>query len=548
MHTRVTNLIIVFAVLFIGISSKAFYEQIINGPKYAQMSLSSRIIDFPGEEYVRGDILDCHNVSLTDTRTETNIVVFPQLIKEHDVLLKKIKKEIPEIYPKFTNLKPYYRNHIKIYPDPFTIKTNEEDIIDTISAWDEKGIMTLPVKTRYGEYSTATNIVGCLGYKDKGTYREGLLGIEQKWEKKLRGEKAEEIISPIMDGRGNLLEGLGFRNIMIEKDKKRVDVVLTIDSQIQRVAEEALDKYNVIKGSVVVLNIENGDILAAASRPALDQKKPNFTDQKERVIDYKVYPGSVFKVLTAAAILEEGLVTPDSTFDCTGESSLSHVTCPREHGHLTMTEAMARSCNTTFVHYGLQLGPNKLKEYIIDKFGIKPVKGKALNSNNARANGIIGQEIFKTSPLEIANIMATIARNGSHQDIEDVWNKRLIKGLITSEGYENLSKKPIFTKIYSDTTARELKNMLAETNKNGSGKRAWIEEYGSAGKTGTPQTDKADEYLAWYAGYAPLENPKWAIAVLIEEKESKSKEELQGGRDAGPIFKHIIDTILKFEK
>lgn len=548
MKKRITSIIIIFSILMLGIIGKAFYEQVINGPKYAKMSLNSRIIDFSGEEYLRGDILDRYNISLTDTRTETNIVVFPQLIKDPDSLLKKVRKEIPEIYPQFRELKPYYKNRIKIYPDPFTIDTEKEEVIDIVSSWDEQGIMALPIEKRYGEHATATNIVGCLGYKGKGTYLEGLLGIEKKWEDKLRGEKAQEVISPIIDGKGNLLEGLGFRNMIIEKDKNRVDVVLTIDSRIQRIAEEALNEYKIVKGSVVVLNIENGEILAAASSPALDQKNPDFSDQKDRALAYKVYPGSVFKVITAAAALEEKLVQPETDFNCTGKSQESHVTCPSVHGHLTFTDAMARSCNTAFVDYGLKLGPDKLEEYISDKFGIQKVAGKKLNSKNAIANGIIGQEIYKTSPLEVANIMATIARGGQHQAIEDIWNERLVKGMITSTGYQDLRKKGVFKKIYSDTTAIQLKEMLIETNKNGSGKGAWIEDFGSAGKTGTPQTDKEDEYLAWYSGFAPLQNPKWAVAVLVEEKENKAKKDLLGGVDASPIFKYIVDRILEFDK
>lgn len=544
MNKRILALLFLFTLIFTGIGFKAFFEQIIMGPYYAQKALSSRTINFPGEEYERGDILDCNGISLTDTRVETNVVVFPKLIENPKEILEKFKNELPEIDIDLKDIKPYYRNNKKIYPDSFNIRTNEEEVIDIINSWEEKGVLALPVKIRYGVNSIATNIVGCLGYKGKAMYQKGILGIEEKWENKLKGDKPERLVSPIMDARGNILNGLGYRDIPLGKDPKRADVMLTIDSRIQRIVEEVMDEYKVSKGGICVLNVENGEILAAASRPRLNQNNPTNYNQIERVIDYKVYPGSVFKVITAAAALEEGIVTPKTMFHCDGTSTLSHVGCPRPHGDLSFTDAMKRSCNITFVKVGLQLGREKLKDYIIDRFGVECVPNKELNSKNACANGIIGQEIFKTSPLEMANIMATIARNGYHQQIEDPWNTRLVKAVKTNKGLEEIKHAPIFKRIYGDKTAKSLRKMLEETNKNGSGKRAWIKDVGSAGKTGTPQTDKKDEFLAWYVGYAPLNNPKWAIAVLIEEKDNLSKSNLQGGRHAGPIFKDIIDKII----
>jgi len=553
MQKRLIAILILFTILFLGITSKTFYEQVVMGPIYAHKSLEIRTKQFPAEEYIRGDILDCNGISLTDAAYRPTIVLFPRLIHNAASFIEKVNKQLPELNLNFKDIKPCYRNGSKIYPDPFIINLNKNsNYSEIISSWNEPGIAVLPIKIRYGSNSLAVHIIGHMEEKD--CEAKGNKGIEKSFDQKLRGSRPEKVVTPITDARNNILMGLGYRNIDLGQDPKRNDVILTIDSRIQRIVEEVMDEKGIIKGGVVVLDINTGSILAAASRPIFDQNNPNETmgfndNQIERTIDYQVYPGSIFKVITAAAALEEGIVTPDTKFVCTGSSPDFHVTCPREHGELTFSEAMERSCNVTFVQVGLQLGREKLKKYIIEDFGLKLVKNKSLNSTGAEANAIIGQEIFKASPLEIANMMATIARDGYHQKLPEKWENRLrtrlVKAFKNIDNLENITEIPEFHQIYSKQTAQQLKTMLIATNKWGSGKRAWVEEYGSAGKTGTPECDKDGEYMAWYAGYAPLKKPKLAVAVLIEEIDNLDKADLQGGRHAAPVFKEIVERTLK---
>ena len=125
---------------------------------------------------------------------------------------------------------------------------------------------------------------------------------------------------------------------------------------------------------------------------------------------------------------------------------------------------MERSCNTTLVEVGLKLGREKLEEYMIDRFGFTPEENKFLDSAKARANGIIGQEIFKVSPLEMANMMATIARDGYHQKIIDPWQTRLVKEVRGRQSTITFSEIPEFQKIYNQKTAQALKDILKATN------------------------------------------------------------------------------------
>lgn len=546
MEKRILVILIMFILFFLGITGKAFYEQVIMGPTYASKSFEIRTQQFPAEEFKRGDILDRNGISLTNTTYQDALIIFPKLVKNPEQLVKNIANKL-DIEINLEDLEPYYRGTIKIYPEPIVIYLDENsEIITLIESWQEPGIVVAPIKKRYGENSLAVHLVGYLNYEQRG-----IKGLEARFDGYLQGSRAERIVTPITDARNNVLEGLGYRIIELEPDPNRHDLFLTIDSRVQKIVEEAMDTRGILKGGIVVLDINTGSILAAASRPTFDQNNPTDTkgyedNQLERVIDYKVYPGSIFKVITAAAALEEGIVTPNTKFVCTGSSP--YITCPREHGELTFSEAMERSCNTTLVEVGLKLGREKLEEYMIDRFGFTPEENKFLDSAKARANGIIGQEIFKVSPLEMANMMATIARDGYHQKIIDPWQTRLVKEVRGRQSTITFSEIPEFQKIYNQKTAQALKDILKATNQKGSGQNAWVEGFGSAGKTGTPQILQSNGkygYMAWYTGYAPLEEPKLAIAVLIEEMANLNKKDLQGGRHAGPVFREIAEKTLR---
>lgn len=546
---RLIILMIIFSLLFAGITGKAFYEQIIMGPSYAIQSLQMRTKGFPAEQYFRGEILDHNGISLTDSAYRLAVVIFPKLIVEPDQVLAKFKKELPQIAIKADDIKPYFKNDNKIYPEPFILKGVGDTDISVIYTWNEPGITVAPYKKRYGIGSLAVHLIGYMGYPESGYYPQGMTGLERRFDEILQGDKPEKIIIPLTDARNNILEGLGYRLIELGKDETRQDIILTIDGRIQKIVEEVLDEKGIVKGSLVVLDIKTGNVLAAASRPLYDpnnlEDHKGFPDnQVERTIDYKVYPGSIFKVITALAALEEGIVTPETKFVCNGSSPDFRVQCPRAHGEISFSQAMERSCNVTFVQVGLDLGRKKLEEYMIDKFGFKPLKNKALDSPEAIAHGVIGQVIFKVSPLEIANMMATIARDGYHQELSDPWKTRLVQAIETSKDeIENVIQLPEYKKLYSDETAEKLRQVLTTTNQQGSGRRAWLEGYGSAGKTGTPQADGLGAYMAWYTGYAPTDKPRYAVSVLIEEAIGVKKSELQGGLHAGPVFKEILERI-----
>ena len=160
MAKRLITLIFLFSFLFIGLTGKAFYEQIIMGPSHVKRSLSIRTIDFPGEEFIRGDILDRNGISLTDTAIRPTLVVYPRLIENP----LEIATKIQEI--KIKDIEPYYRNNVKIYPSPFLIHITENNRhnLSIVKEINSPSLTILPIKTRYGPNALAEHIIGYIGY------------------------------------------------------------------------------------------------------------------------------------------------------------------------------------------------------------------------------------------------------------------------------------------------------------------------------------------------------------------------------------------------
>jgi len=375
----------------------------------------------------------------------------------------------------------------------------------------------------------------------------GVAGLEGRFEGVLRGSKAENRIGGISDANGRLLQGLGYKSQADAADPWRNHLILTLDSDYQRIAEAALDRH-ISRGAVAVIDIASGDVLAAASRPNFDQNmvskylsgRDELIDRTERIA---FYPGSVFKAAIAAAVLEEKLVNQDEVFVCSG-SYLFHdgteIKCLRPHGNVTLADAITQSCNTTFIQLGLRLGNEKMQQYAA-KLGLTV----NINSSSPPAllgNTSIGQQGVLVSPLQIANLYATLAREGLYQPWRTIAEIRNYQGDVIQQYPRKAAER-----VLQPETCRILNQALIDTAKNGSGRIAWLERGGSAGKTGTAQANDSNRVIAWYAGFAPADNPKLAIAVMVEENNSGAQTGLRGGETAAPIFKEVAVGILEAE-
>ncbi len=348
---------------------------------------------------------------------------------------------------------------------------------------------------------------------------------------------------------------------------------LTIDPKAQKAADDALGKS---KGAVVALDPKTGAILAMVSHPQYDPNPLSSHDLSKankawqqlaadpdksyvnRAVSSLYPPGSTFKVVTAAAALENGVVT-DANSKVPGPAQLklplTSTTLPNETGQpcgpnneTTLIHALEISCNTAFGSLGLELGGEKLRAQAA-KFGFGdslqvPLRAATssvpadLNEPQS-AQSAIGQYDVKATPLQMAMVAAGIANKGS------VMTPYLIDS-VRSANLDVISSTPEPTELsqaVSEQTASILTKMMVSVVDNGSGARAQIPGVQVAGKTGTAQHEKGKPPHAWFISFAPADDPKVAVAVVVEDG-GVTGSEIGGGRVAAPIAKAVMEAVL----
>lgn len=413
-------------------------------------------------------------------------------------------------------------------------------------------IKSIFVPKRYYENSLACHIIGYLDSE-----KNGISGIEKAYNSLLlQGSQAVNVrFSSSANGRVLLGEDITVKGCEIPK----TGVVLTIDADIQRITERALDVSGAECASAVVIDIENGAIRACVSRPLFNQNDVAASLNKENspLINRAFLPfsvGSVFKPVVAAAALENG-INSGFEYNCTGSVMHNGVTfnCHKESGHgvLDMQGAVAYSCNTYFIALALETGVDSIIETAA-KFGfgcetaladgIKASAGtlpaaEDLDSRAAVANISFGQGALTATPLQICAMMAAIARGGVYI------SPYLIEGEVDADGVLTKIKSYSERKqIVSADTAKKLQNYLLKVVEEGSGTRAASEHVTAAGKTATAQTGKSENgeeiYNAWFAGYFPAEAPKYAVAILKEDGG-------EGAISCAPVFREIAEQVAK---
>jgi len=573
-YRRLIILIAMFSIAFLLLLLKLIQLQLLSGENIAVKAVQGRTRYISGEDYPRGEILDRNGVSLTDTRTVPALVLFPSMVENKGELIDLLSEilNIPEgvIKGKLS------RNTYSFIPN----LTPEQ--VEKIRTLNSKGAYVLLLKARYGPESLARHVIGHVnsidpeswklfhgktGQGDKEAYditdTIGVKGIEAIYENYLRCRDPEFYWLATVDGRGKIIPGLSFNEVVARKKTNRNSVVLTIDRGLQNKVERVMDG-RIPRGAVVVMDVLNGDILAIAGRPNYDQNliaayiKPGAGDE-EKVFNNRAlehyHPGSVFKILIASAALEEGLVSVDETFFCSGKyifaSGLTINCWDRDgHGEITFGESLAYSCNPVFIEVALRLGRDKILEYA-EKFNLKVDRGiigypvdkyTSLSidpyGEGKVANAALGQEGVRLSPVQVAGMIAAIANDGL------IVKPRLVKEIRDSRGKPVkvfMPERP--ARAISKKTACLVKEMLTHVTEWGTGKRAWVPGCGSAGKTGSAETGLVDGggqrvKNAWFAGYVPLNKPRYAIVVLAEGGKS-------GGETAAPVFLEIASYIME---
>ncbi len=388
-----------------------------------------------------------------------------------------------------------------------------------------------------------------IGYTKEGV---GVTGLEADYDRILRSTEDTASVTYTVDAVGQVL--LGEEPVISPIGNLNAGVVTTLDARFQQICEDAGEGME--KGAIIVMEVETGDILAMASFPtyAPDRLVEAMADENSPLINrclYNYSVGSIFKLVTSAAAYTQGVT--EFTTTCSGKTEIAGQVfrCHdwRGHGELDMKHAMIESCNSYFVELSRFLSPETLRTTALDLgFGTQIALSSSIVSASGTlptqedlalpaemANFSFGQGLLTASPLQIAQMTCGIANDG------DMPLARLIAGYtLDGETLEN-EKTPIYAKALPRNTAYYLQNlMIAAINENEES-NAVPELVHAAAKTSTAQTGRYDEngveYChAWITGYFPIESPKYAVTVLVEDGGF-------GNEAAAPIFREIADRI-----
>jgi cell division protein FtsI (penicillin-binding protein 3) len=430
----------------------------------------------------------------------------------------------------------------------------DADTADRIRAMNLRGIYFQKESKRfYPKRELAAQVLGYVGMDD-----EGLSGIERADDDDLRGKPGRMMIS--VDARRKW-----FGSVEKQPDPGE-NVVLTIDEKIQYIAEReletAMQQTHAESGTVVVENPKTGEILALANRPTFN---PNLAREitpqklKDHAVSDVYEPGSTFKLVTIAAALEEKLTRPDEVFDCQMGSIVINgmrIRDSKPHGLLSVAGILAESSDVGAIKIALRLGEERFYKYI-HAFGFGQQTGievpgetrgltKPLNRWSKVSIGAIsmGQEIGVT-PLQLVAMVSTIASDG-------VWvAPRIVAGTTEPQGAPQMVAfhPAVRRRVISPMTAAQMKQMMQGVVLHGTGKKAILEGYSSAGKTGTAQkvdpathTYSHTKYVGSFAGFAPVNDPAITVAVILDSAVGLH----QGGQVSAPVFQRVAQQVLEY--
>jgi cell division protein FtsI (penicillin-binding protein 3) len=408
-------------------------------------------------------------------------------------------------------------------------------------------------KRFYPKRDLAAQVLGYVGMDD-----EGLSGVERANDEELRGKPGRMLIS--VDARRKW-----FGSVEKQPDPGE-NVVLTVDEKIQYIVEReleaAMQQTHAEAGTIVVENPKTGEILALANRPTFN---PNLAREitpqklKDHAVSDVYEPGSTFKLVTIAAALEEKITRPEEVFDCQMGSIVINgmrIRDSKPHGLLSVAGILAESSDVGAIKIALRLGEERFYKYI-HAFGFGQQTGielpgetrgltKPLNRWSKVSIGAIsmGQEIGVT-PLQLAAMVSTIANDG-------VWvAPRIVAGTTEPRG---TPQTVVFhpgaqRRVISPLTAAQMKQMMQGVVLHGTGKKAILEGYSSAGKTGTAQkvdpatrTYSRTKYVASFAGFAPINDPAITVAVILDSAVGLH----QGGQVSAPVFQRVAQQVLEY--
>lgn len=510
----------------------------------------------------RGRILDCNGTVLADNKTVCTISVIHNQIEDPEEIIRILCQELDLS-------EEYVRQRVEKYSSMERIKSNvDKSIGDRIREYDLAGVKVDEDYKRYYPYGELASKV--LGFT--GGDNQGIIGLEVIYEKYLQGEPGT--ILTVTDARGIEVEAAGERRIEpVNGNDLCISMDLNIQTYATQLATQACAAKEADSVSIIVMNPNNGEIIAMVNVPEFDLNDPYALpentpedisgEEKQNLlngiwrngcINDTYEPGSTFKIITAAAGLEAGAVTLESTFNCPGYIMVDdrRIRCHKVAGHGTQdfTHAMMNSCNPALITLGLRLGLDTYYEYF-EKFGLKTKTGIDLpgeagtimhqkeNMGNVELATVAFGQSFQITPIQLLTTASSIINGGNR-----ITPHFGVKALDAEGNVVETFAYPVRQGIVSEETSRTMRGILEMVVAEGSGRNGKVEGFRIGGKTATSQTlpRGSGRYIASFVAFAPADDPQ-VIAIAIVNNPQGT---YYGGQVAAPILRQLFENILPY--
>ena len=511
----------------------------------------------------RGEIIDRNGKVLATNKAVCTISVIHSQITDPERVIQVLADELGIE-------KEMIRKRVEKVSSREKIKTNvEKETGDRIRAYELDGVKVDEDFKRYYPYGNLASKV--LGFT--GGDNQGIIGLEVKYENYLKGVNG--MILTTTDARGiELADTLEDRVEPVSGDTLQVSLDYNIQEYAQQAAEKVMEEKQADAVVILILNPKTGEIYACINAPEFDLNAP-FTlpegtdaalnDEKKqamlnqmwrnRSINDTYEPGSIFKVFTASAALEEGVVKEEDPFYCPGYKLVEdrRIRCARTtgHGSETFVQGVQNSCNPVFIEVGMRLGTENFYKYF-EKFGLMgktgvDLPGEAATIMHKKEN--VGQvelatmsfgQSFQVTPMQMATTVCSLVNGG----------KRITPhfGIAVYDAESGEKEETISygkrKRILSKETSEKMRKILETVVSEGGGKKAQIEGYRIGGKTATSQTlpRSANRYIGSFIGFAPADDPQVAAMAIIYNPQGI----YYGGTIAAPVVRDIFDNILPY--
>ena len=509
----------------------------------------------------RGEIIDCNGTVLATNKTVCTISVIHSQIKDPERVIRSLS-ELLDMDEEAV------RKRVEKVSSIERIQTNvEKEIGDKIRDLELVGVKVDEDFKRYYPYHELASTV--LGFT--GGDNQGIIGLEVKYEDWLAGTDGK--ILTVTDARGVELDKIAEDRLEPVPGKTlQLSMDYNIQMYAQQMAEKVMEEKQADGVSIILMNPSNGELYAMVNVPEFDLDDPftlpqgtvGLTEEEKqdalnqmwrnRSINDTYEPGSVFKVVTAAACLEEGVVTTQDQFHCPGYYVVEdrRIRCHKVggHGSETFVQGIQNSCNPVFINIGLRLGVDRFCDYY-DQFGLLgntgvDLPGEASTIMHQRKN--IGQvelatmsfgQSFQVTPIQMATTFSSIINGGNRV------TPHLGKRVLDQDGtvVETFSDKK-GKRILSEETSATMRELLESVVSEGGGKNAAVEGYRIGGKTATSQTlpRSANKYISSFVGFAPADDPQILGMCIIYNPQGV----YYGGTIAAPVIGKIFENILPY--